>query len=137
MIFNKFISLALAFAASGAVASLTPVRRARPSKSPSSPAPSVSQCNTGTVQCCNTVTSASNLPSLLPNGEDILGELTNSGILSGILGGITNADVPVGLSCTDVVGSSQCNDRATCCNNVQNFGGSLIGINCSPIDVIL
>ncbi|KAI1793704.1 fungal hydrophobin [Ganoderma leucocontextum] len=81
-------------------------------------------CNTGSVQCCNSV-------------ED-----SSSAAASGILGllGINLQDVTgmVGLQCSPLSviglgGGSACSQQPVCCQN-NNVGG-LISIGCVPIQL--
>ncbi|KIJ28120.1 hypothetical protein M422DRAFT_235749 [Sphaerobolus stellatus SS14] len=85
---------------------------------------SVSQCNTGSISCCNTVQSASSsaVSSLL-------------GLLGIVLGDITGQ---VGLGCTPitVIGVGQganCAQQPVCCTG-NTFNG-LINLGCSPISL--
>ncbi|TBU54144.1 fungal hydrophobin-domain-containing protein [Dichomitus squalens] len=91
----------------------SPARRSTPSGSPSS-------CSTGPVQCCNTLTTASD-----PLASVILG----------LLGIILGPDVAVGLTCSPIsvigVGGGSCSANTVCCEN-NNVGG-LISIGCIPI----
>ncbi|KAL5522504.1 SC3_5 [Sanghuangporus baumii] len=84
-----------------------------------------SQCNTGPIQCCNTVQSASSSPS-----SDLLG-------LLGIV--LQDLNVLVGLTCSPIsvigIGSSGCNAHPVCCED-NSFGG-LISIGCVPVDLAL
>ncbi|KAJ3536093.1 hypothetical protein NM688_g6881 [Phlebia brevispora] len=89
------------------------------------PAPTVttvSQCNTGSIQCCQQVESASSAA-----GSLLLG-------LLGIV--LTDLDVLLGLDCSPIsiigVGSgSACSANPVCCEN--NSLGGLISIGCVPI----
>jgi len=91
------------------------------------PAPTVttiSQCNTGDAQCCDTVESASS---------------SGVGVILGLLGIVLDSlDVLVGLGCTPLsivgIGSGvNCAQQPVCCTN-NNFNG-LINIGCSPISL--
>ncbi|KAF8584250.1 hydrophobin-domain-containing protein [Ramaria rubella] len=84
----------------------------------------VSQCNTGPAQCCNSVNDATD-----PGTQALLGLL-----------GVAVKDVTaqVGLGCTpiSVIGLGQganCAQQPVCCTN-NNFNG-LINIGCSPISL--
>ncbi|KAL5480489.1 SC3_2 [Sanghuangporus weigelae] len=100
-----------------------------PSKtSATTPAPTstpTGQCNTGPVQCCNSVQPAS------------------SGIVTTLLGllGVVLGDlnVDVGLTCSPLsvigLGSGECNQTPVCCEN-NSFNG-LIAIGCVPINISL
>ncbi|KAJ7704937.1 fungal hydrophobin-domain-containing protein [Mycena rosella] len=91
------------------------------------PAPtitSISQCNTGDAQCCNTVVSASD-----PQVGPILG-------LLGIV--LSDSTISVGLDCTPItiIGIGQganCAQQPVCCTN-NGFNG-LISIGCTPISL--
>ncbi|KAF8523237.1 fungal hydrophobin-domain-containing protein [Gautieria morchelliformis] len=77
----------------------------------------ISQCNTGDAQCCNTVGAANSLPGL--------------GLILGLLGiVIQDLSVVVGLGCVNIVGNT-CTAQPVCCTD-NNFNG-LINIGCSPI----
>ncbi|KIJ29214.1 hypothetical protein M422DRAFT_235347 [Sphaerobolus stellatus SS14] len=85
---------------------------------------SVSQCNTGTASCCNTVQSASSNPVS-----------TLLGLLGIVVGDVT---AMVGLGCTPItvigVGSGvNCAQQPVCCTDNQ-FNG-LINLGCSPISL--
>ncbi|KIJ25838.1 hypothetical protein M422DRAFT_192968 [Sphaerobolus stellatus SS14] len=81
----------------------------------------ISQCNTGNVQCCNTVTSASD-PS--------------TAALLGLLGmALQSVDVLICTECTPItvigVGSdANCAQQPVCCTD-NNFNG-LVNVGCSP-----
>jgi len=88
------------------------------------PAPTtVSQCNTGPVQCCNSVQPASS--------EAAAGIIGLLGIV------LQNANVLVGLQCSPLnvvgLGGSTCKSQAVCCQN--NTYNGLINIGCSPINL--
>ncbi|KAH8111659.1 hydrophobin 2 [Phellopilus nigrolimitatus] len=100
----------------------------KPSKTHSTSAPTstpTSQCNTGPIQCCQTVepASSSSASSLL-------------GLLGIVLG---NLNVPVGLTCSPLsvigVGSNSCDASPVCCEN-NSFNG-VIAIGCVPININL
>ncbi|KAI0281505.1 hypothetical protein BC826DRAFT_372308 [Russula brevipes] len=104
MLSKPFVSLIATIAAASTVAAAaTPV--ARGDYWPPPTVPSVSQCNTGTVQCCNTMASAA---------DPLVGSL------GGLLGLVPNLALPVGLSCTSIglLNSNQCNNSPVCCSNV-------------------
>ncbi|KAH9961090.1 hypothetical protein BC827DRAFT_1205060 [Russula dissimulans] len=119
MLHKPFVSLLAAFAAVGSVAAaVTPVARGG-SYPPPTP-PTVNECDTGTVQCCNTYTSSSNpLTSLL------------SGLLS--IGIPIDPNLVVGLSCAAILGGNSCNNQPVCCDNVSQSG--LISLGCVPINI--
>lgn len=78
-------------------------------------------CNTGPVQCCNTVQKAS-----APSSAALLG-------LLGIV--LQDLDVLVGITCSPLsvigIGSGGCNTQPVCCQN-NTFNG-LISLGCVPI----
>ncbi|EIW85888.1 fungal hydrophobin, partial [Coniophora puteana RWD-64-598 SS2] len=86
-----------------------------PSSTPTSPG----QCNTGPIQCCDTIEKASEASTLL-------------GLLGIIL---SDPSILVGLTCTPInvlgLGGGSCSARPVCCEN-NNFNG-IISIGCSPI----
>ncbi|KAF5316703.1 hypothetical protein D9619_006800 [Psilocybe cf. subviscida] len=83
------------------------------------------QCNGGTLQCCNSVQSASN---------PLVGLL--AGLLGIVLGPITGQ---VGLTCSplSVVGISgtSCSQQSVCCTG-NNFNGAIV-VGCTPININL
>ncbi|OCH85440.1 fungal hydrophobin [Obba rivulosa] len=88
---------------------------------PGSTATAVSTCSTGSVQCCNSVQSASSgLGSLL------------LGLLGIVVEGV---DVLLGVDCSPItvigVGGGNCNSNVVCCED--NAVGGLISIGCLPI----
>ncbi|THU98549.1 fungal hydrophobin [Dendrothele bispora CBS 962.96] len=83
----------------------------------------VSQCNTGPIQCCNSVQSASS---------------NAVGLLLGLLGVVLgDANVLVGVTCSPIsvigVGGNSCTAQPVCCEN-NNFNG-IIAIGCTPINL--
>ncbi|KAF8886005.1 fungal hydrophobin-domain-containing protein [Infundibulicybe gibba] len=82
-------------------------------------------CNTGPIQCCNQVQSASTtaLASL-------------AGLLGISLGSITGL---VGLSCSPIsvagIGGNSCSAQPVCCTN-NSFSG-VLALGCSPINLNL
>ncbi|KAK7023641.1 hypothetical protein VNI00_016603 [Paramarasmius palmivorus] len=84
----------------------------------------VNQCNTGDVQCCNTVETAGS-----PAAAGLLGFL-------GVV--VQDLSVLVGITCTPVtilgIGQGECSARPVCCSN-NNFNG-LIAIGCVPISIL-
>ncbi|KAJ8088622.1 hypothetical protein PM082_013865 [Marasmius tenuissimus] len=81
-------------------------------------------CNTGPIQCCNSVTKAKDNASVL-------------GLL-GLLGVVLNdLNVLVGLQCSPITviggGNGGCNASPVCCEN--NSVGGLISIGCIPISL--
>ncbi|KAF9483029.1 fungal hydrophobin [Pholiota conissans] len=80
------------------------------------------QCNTGSLQCCNsTATSASQLTGV-------------AGLLAALLGPITGI---IGVTCSPitVIGASgtSCNEQPVCCTN-NSFNG-VIALGCTPINI--
>ncbi|KAF9562994.1 fungal hydrophobin [Agrocybe pediades] len=86
-------------------------------------------CNTGVVQCCQSLTanSATDLAQALGGG--LLGLS-----LSAIIGSITGT---VGVNCSPLsligVSGNTCSTQPVCCTN--NFNGGLIQAGCTPINV--
>ncbi|RPD53864.1 hydrophobin [Lentinus tigrinus ALCF2SS1-7] len=85
------------------------------------PAPDAT-CSTGPIQCCDTVTKASD-----PAAANILKSI-------GVV--VQDVNALVGLTCSAVtvvgVGSGgSCDAQAVCCEN-NSFGG-LISIGCAPV----
>ncbi|KAF8523238.1 hydrophobin [Gautieria morchelliformis] len=78
-----------------------------------------SQCNTGAVQCCNSVGAANSLPG----AAAIIA-------LLGIV--LQDPSVVVGLSCANIVGTS-CTQQPVCCTD-NNFNG-VINIGCTPVSL--
>ncbi|KAF5348028.1 hypothetical protein D9758_010050 [Tetrapyrgos nigripes] len=83
------------------------------------------QCNTGPIQCCNSVQSS--------NTGLVSGLL---GLLGVVLGGVT---AQVGVTCTPITviggGGNSCTAQPVCCEN-NSFNG-IIAIGCSPININL
>ncbi|KIK53758.1 hypothetical protein GYMLUDRAFT_178516 [Collybiopsis luxurians FD-317 M1] len=106
--------LAFVTAALAALVAATPAPRGEPASS----------CTTGPVQCCNTVTKASD-----PAAESVLG-------LLGIV--LQNTNVVVGLTCNPITvigitGNGDCSAQAVCCQD--NSHGGLISIGCVPVQL--
>ncbi|EJC98287.1 hydrophobin-315, partial [Fomitiporia mediterranea MF3/22] len=84
-----------------------------------------SQCNTGPIQCCNSVTSPDD-----PAASTLLG-------LLGVV--VQGVDVLVGITCSPIsvigVGGNSCNAQPVCCEN-NSFNG-LIAIGCVPVNINL
>ncbi|KAL0948211.1 hypothetical protein HGRIS_010817 [Hohenbuehelia grisea] len=83
------------------------------------------QCNTGSIQCCNSTKKAS---------DPVVGIL--AGLLGIVLGPITGQ---VGLTCTPLsvigLGGNSCTAQPVCCTG-NSFNG-LIVLGCSPINLNL
>ncbi|PAV14910.1 hydrophobin [Pyrrhoderma noxium] len=102
----------------------------RPSKTTTvtvtaTPTPTGGQCNTGPVQCCNSVEPAS---------SGLVGTLLS---LLGVV--LEDLNIDIGVTCSPIsiigVGGSDCNASPVCCEN-NNFNG-LIAIGCVPINISL
>ncbi|TFK65624.1 fungal hydrophobin [Pluteus cervinus] len=82
-------------------------------------------CNTGPIQCCNSVQNSTNtgVTSLLGTLGIVLGEITGL----------------IGFSCSPLSilggGGNSCSAQPVCCTNNQ-FNG-LINLGCSPININL
>ncbi|KAF9037123.1 hydrophobin, partial [Panaeolus papilionaceus] len=90
---------------------------------PSPTPPPASQCNTGALQCCNSVQQANNVP--------VLGPIF--GLLDIVVSPITAL---VGVTCSPInvlgIGAGgACTAQPVCCQN-NNFAG-LIAIGCTPV----
>ncbi|PPQ81176.1 hypothetical protein CVT24_009476 [Panaeolus cyanescens] len=81
-------------------------------------------CNTGSLQCCNSVQQASQIPTLINN--------VGLGAIIGLLG-------QVGVTCTPITvigtGGNSCTTQPACCSG-NTFNG-LITLGCSPININL
>ncbi|KAF8889937.1 fungal hydrophobin-domain-containing protein [Infundibulicybe gibba] len=121
---SAFFLVLVAFTIFAAATTTTVTVTATPPPPTATPAPA-SQCNTGPVQCCNSIQSASN---------PVVGLLTG---LLGIL--IEPITAIVGLSCSPIdilgIGGNSCNAQAVCCEN-NSFNG-LIALGCSPVNLNL
>ncbi|KAF9528322.1 fungal hydrophobin-domain-containing protein [Crepidotus variabilis] len=88
-----------------------------------SPPPPTSQCNTGSIQCCNSVQSA--------NSFAAAGLLALLGIV------VQDVTAQVGLTCSPIdvigIGSNSCSSQPVCCEN-NSFNG-VVAIGCSPINL--
>jgi len=105
---------------------LPPSRRATPVAGARRSGPSgiSNSCNTGSVQCCNSVTTAKNPVAAL---------------LLGLLGLVLDGNTSVGLTCSPVsavgVGSNECSETPACCTD-NSFNG-IVAIGCTPININL
>ncbi|KDR72951.1 hypothetical protein GALMADRAFT_73306, partial [Galerina marginata CBS 339.88] len=83
------------------------------------------QCNTGSLQCCNSVQQATS--------SSISGLLGLLGIVAGTVTGL------VGVTCSPVTvigaGGSSCSAQPVCCTN-NTFNG-IVALGCSPININL
>ncbi|KAJ3515708.1 hypothetical protein NLJ89_g1590 [Agrocybe chaxingu] len=83
------------------------------------------QCNTGSLQCCNSVQDASS--------KGLAGIL---GLLGVVVGSITGQ---VGVTCSPIsvigIGGNSCTAQPVCCTN-NSFNG-LIALGCTPININL
>ncbi|KIP07519.1 hydrophobin-like protein, partial [Phlebiopsis gigantea 11061_1 CR5-6] len=102
---------------------VSPTTSTAPTPTPTPTPPPASSCSTGPVQCCNTVTTASN-----PQASSLLG------LLGIVVGDLTTV---VGITCSPItvigVGSSGCSAQAVCCQD--NSHGGLISIGCVPVSL--
>ncbi|THU98547.1 fungal hydrophobin [Dendrothele bispora CBS 962.96] len=85
----------------------------------------VSQCNTGSINCCNSLERA---------------DSSAVGVLLGLLGVVLQGvEALVGITCTPIdilgIGQNQCHSQPVCCEN-NNFNG-IIAIGCVPINISL
>ncbi|KAF8980739.1 fungal hydrophobin-domain-containing protein [Cyathus striatus] len=85
--------------------------------------PPASSCNTGSLQCCNSVQDA-NSPSIA----------TLLGLLGVVIGSVTGQ---VGVTCSPIsvigVGGNSCTAQPVCCTG-NSFNG-VIALGCSPINL--
>ncbi|KAG1740456.1 hydrophobin [Suillus paluster] len=106
---------------------MAPARRASPVERAKRTSPSsTGQCNTGSVQCCDSVAECGK--------SDTLDELLS------LLNVFVPVGTSVGMSCSPItaVGTgsgASCNQEPVCCENNEYNG--LINIGCSPINVYL
>ncbi|KAK0187180.1 hydrophobin-315 [Armillaria mellea] len=84
-------------------------------------------CESGPVQCCNSMETAKTLSS------GTLGEL---GILAALVQAFTG---PIGVTCSPLSvlallpNGAQCTEQTVCCDN-NNFNG-VVALGCTPINV--
>lgn len=106
-----------------AVLGLAVLTLAVPSPSGWSDQSLTAECNTGGVQCCNTIESS--------ESESVSSVLAQQGFI------LQGQNIPIGLNCdsfaTDSVGSN-CATQPVCCDKTL-VGG--FGINCNPINFVL
>ncbi|KAF9027197.1 fungal hydrophobin [Hymenopellis radicata] len=103
---------------------LAALAAAAPASEASTPAPvPAGNCNTGPIQCCNSVQNASS-----PSVQSL------AGLLGIALGSIT---AQVGLDCSPIsvigVGGSSCSANPVCCED--NSNGGLISLGCLPVSL--
>ncbi|TFK64218.1 fungal hydrophobin [Pluteus cervinus] len=84
-----------------------------------------SQCNTGPIQCCNSVSPA--------NGGQ-------ASVLLGLLGVVvTDPYTLVGLTCTPItvvgIGGGTCSAQPLCCQYPSNNFRGIVAIGCVPVDI--
>ncbi|KAF9484813.1 fungal hydrophobin [Pholiota conissans] len=82
-----------------------------------------SKCNTGSVQCCNSVQDARSAAA-----SKILGQLNIP---------VQSVTGQVGITCTPVtaigVGSNGCSQQTVCCSK-NNYNG-VVALGCTPVNV--
>ncbi|KAG2095058.1 hydrophobin [Suillus cothurnatus] len=94
----------------------TPVARAKRT----SPSSGSGQCNTGSTQCCDSVSKSGHGGHL----DELLGLLAIE----------VPHNTPCGVSCSPMGGKgSDCNQEPVCCEN--NSYNGIINIGCSPINI--
>ncbi|KLO16830.1 fungal hydrophobin, partial [Schizopora paradoxa] len=84
-----------------------------------------SQCNVGSLQCCDSTESSSNVVT---------------SILLGLLGIVLEGvNVPIGVTCSPItvvgVSGTSCNASPVCCEN-NSFNG-VVAIGCTPVNLNL
>ncbi|KAL0945886.1 hypothetical protein HGRIS_012170 [Hohenbuehelia grisea] len=109
-------------------------------------APTFASCNTGPVQCCNSVQDASH--HSVVDRVNAIKNVEKSSLFAGLLPGINADDLvdatvgdvtaQVGIDCTPVTvigvaSGSSCSAQPVCCSN-NNFNG-LVAVGCTPINV--
>ncbi|KAK7460572.1 hypothetical protein VKT23_009293 [Stygiomarasmius scandens] len=86
---------------------------------------SAGQCNTGSINCCNSLERAD---------SSVVGVLL--GLLGVVLQGV---EALVGITCTPIdilgIGQNECHSQPVCCQN-NDFNG-IIAIGCVPISISL
>ncbi|KAL4067827.1 fungal hydrophobin-domain-containing protein [Scleroderma yunnanense] len=83
------------------------------------------QCNNGSVQCCQSVQSASEVSNLLAHCDVTVAQAAAQGL--------------VGVTCSPItiIGTGQgcaASQQAVCCNN-NNFNG-VVNLGCTPANVV-
>ncbi|TFK42327.1 fungal hydrophobin-domain-containing protein [Crucibulum laeve] len=98
---------------------------ASPVAAPGKPVDPSYVCNSGSVNCCNQYQQTS--PDL-------------QSTLNGLLGAIVGLGAGVGLNCDPIsilgLGTNSCNQQTVCCSG-NTFGGGLINLDCTPINIVL
>ncbi|KAF8154241.1 fungal hydrophobin-domain-containing protein [Crassisporium funariophilum] len=97
---------------------------ATPTGSPPPPPPA-SQCNTGDLQCCNSVQQANSLSGIAL--LSLVGVAVGS--VTGLIGGTCSPITAIG------VGGNSCSAQPVCCSN-NSFNG-LVAIGCTPVNINL
>ncbi|KAK7037505.1 hypothetical protein VNI00_010997 [Paramarasmius palmivorus] len=84
-----------------------------------------SQCNTGSIQCCNSVQNA--------------GDKSVAGILALLGVVVQDVNALVGVTCTPITvigaGGNSCSAQPVCCTN-NSFNG-VVALGCTPINLNL
>ncbi|THU79903.1 fungal hydrophobin [Dendrothele bispora CBS 962.96] len=82
-----------------------------------------SKCNTGKLQCCQSVQKASESPA-----STLLGLLNIP---------IQDLNIPIGITCTPIsvigVGGQNCAAQPVCCDK-NNFNG-VVAVGCTPVNL--
>ncbi|KAF5310857.1 hypothetical protein D9619_007853 [Psilocybe cf. subviscida] len=111
----QFKLAALSTLAVATLAAATPTKRDSPTN----------QCNTGSIQCCNSIQ-----PSNSAQATTLLG------LVGAVVKDVT---VKVGITCSPLsaigIASNSCTAQPTCCTG-NNFNGVIV-IGCSPININL
>ncbi|TFK26942.1 fungal hydrophobin [Coprinopsis marcescibilis] len=125
MQFKVLIALTLASVCLAAPSGGTPPATPPTPPPPSTPPPAPGQCNTGPVQCCNSVQRA--------DSEAASKLLALLGIV------VQDLSIPIGLTCSpiSVIGlpGNSCSSQPVCCTN-NSFNG-VVAIGCTPININL
>ncbi|KAI0653905.1 fungal hydrophobin-domain-containing protein [Cubamyces menziesii] len=130
MMFTRFTSF-VSVASLAALAAATPAQKRWDTPTPTvtitvtatppAATPPASSCSTGPIQCCNSVSQATD-----PVTSTLLG------LLGVVVEGI---DAIIGVQCSPIsvvgIGNNQCSSNAVCCQN-NNVGG-LLSIGCLPV----